>query len=95
MAAPAWVRFYRDGWRERGREWDVPDGLVAANIDPETGALANEYCPIAHREWFRTGTQPTERCREHDWGFGSWISDLEDEVAERLRSILRRWGRGR
>ena len=42
MAAPAWVRFYRDGWRERGRDWDVPDGMVSAVIDPETGALAGE-----------------------------------------------------
>lgn len=96
MAAPAWVRFYRDGWRERGRDWDVPSGLVVATIDPETGALAGEYCPLAHREWFREGTEPTERCRDHEYGgFGNWIADLENGLAERLRSILKRWGRGR
>jgi 1A family penicillin-binding protein len=95
MAAPAWARFYRDGWRERGRDWDVPEGLVSATIDPETGALAGEYCPLATREWFRTGTQPKARCEEHDYGFSTWIAGLEDDLAERLSRILKRWGRGR
>jgi hypothetical protein len=39
MAAPAWVRFYRDGWRERGYDWPVPDGLVSATIDAQTARL--------------------------------------------------------
>jgi penicillin-binding protein 1A len=95
MAAPAWVRFYRDGWRERGRDWDVPDGLVSATIDPETGGLAGEYCPLATREWFRIGTEPQNRCQEHEDHFSNWIAGLEDELAERLSRILRRWGRGR
>jgi len=96
MAAPAWVRFYRDGWRERGRDWDVPDGLVAATIDPQTGALAGEYCPLATREWFRAGTEPHAQCEEHAYpGFTSWIAGLEDDIADRLARILKRWGRGR
>jgi membrane carboxypeptidase/penicillin-binding protein len=95
MAAPAWVRFYRDGWRERGRDWDVPDGLVSATIDPETGALAGDYCPLATREWFRIGTEPQNRCQEHEDHFSNWIAGLDDELAERLSRILKRWGRGR
>jgi hypothetical protein len=27
---------------ERGRDWDVPDGLVSVNIDLQTGALAGD-----------------------------------------------------
>ncbi|HZI28444.1 MAG TPA: PBP1A family penicillin-binding protein [Gemmatimonadaceae bacterium] len=95
MAAPAWVRFYRDGWKERGRDWDVPDGLVAAVIDPETGALAGDYCPIAHREWFRVGTEPRKRCEDHEYaGWNNWILNLDDEIQDRVARILRRWGRG-
>jgi penicillin-binding protein 1A len=93
MAAPAWVRFYREGWRERGRDWDVPEGLVSATIDPETGALAGEYCPLANREWFRVGTEPRQRCEEHQYGFG-WTTWITDDMAERIRGILKRWGRG-
>jgi penicillin-binding protein 1A len=95
MAAPAWVRFYREGWRERGRDWDVPAGLVSAVIDPETGALAGEYCPLAQREWFRVGTEPRGRCEEHEnWWSTRWIENLDDEIADRISRILRRWGRG-
>ena len=92
MAAPAWVRFYRDGWKERGREWDVPDGLVSVSIDPETGGLATEWCPMATKEWFRVGTEPHGLCRDHSYlGLPSWISNLDDEIQERLQRILRRW----
>ncbi len=94
MAAPAWVRFYRDGWRERGRDWDVPAGLVAAVIDPETGALAGDYCPLSAREWFREGTEPRQRCEEHEYAGWDWVNNLDEEIADRIARILRRWGRG-
>ena len=93
MAAPAWVRFYRDGWRERGGEWEAPDGLVAVNIDLQTGGVAGDYCPLAAREWFRVGTEPHEQCQEHAWG-NDWVSRLDGEIRERVEKILRRW-RGR
>ena len=96
MAAPAWVRFYRDGWRERGRDWDVPDGLVSVTIDAQTGALAGEYCPLAAREWFRVGTEPHAQCEEHAYpSFNTWITGLENDLADRITRILKRWGRGR
>jgi penicillin-binding protein 1A len=95
MAAPAWARFYRDGWSERGRDWQPPPGLVAANIDPETGGLASEWCPTSNREWFRVGTEPRSRCRHHDAPLlPSWIGNLDGEIADRLARIMRRW-RGR
>lgn len=95
MAAPAWAQFYREGWKERGRDWDVPDGLVSATIDPVTGALAGQYCPLANREWFRAGTEPRKYCDEHAYpSFNSWIWGLEDGLADRLQRIFKRWGRG-
>lgn len=96
MAAPAWARFYRDGWRDRSADWDVPDGLVSADIDPVTGALANDWCPLRTRAWFRVGTAPTQRCEEHaGHGFPSWVDNLDDEIAERIARLLRRWAKGR
>ncbi len=92
MAAPAWGRFYREGWKERGREWAPPAGLVEATIDPVTGGLAGEWCPLANREWFRVGTEPQERCTAHDSpSLPSWIAGLEDEIADRLARVLKRW----
>jgi penicillin-binding protein 1A len=96
MAAPAWARFYREGWRETASEWQAPAGLVPATIDPTTGALANEWCPLATREWFRTGTEPTQYCNGHnEFGLPAWVANLDEEVAERVTRILRRWGIGR
>lgn len=96
LAAPAWARFYREGWREREPGWRAPEGLVAANIDPVTGALANEWCPTSTREWFRVGTEPTGVCEEHEGHrYRGWLDRLDDEIAERLARALRRWGRGR
>jgi penicillin-binding protein 1A len=66
IAAPAWAEFYARGWREpRGSGWFVPDNMVMRVIDPQTGELANEWCPARQREWFRPGHEPVEPCREH------------------------------
>jgi hypothetical protein len=45
--------------------------VVAQDIDPETGMLANYYCPGTRTEYFRAGTEPTEYCQLHedDGGF--------------------------
>jgi hypothetical protein len=34
-------------------------------IDPGTGMLANEWCPVRKREYFKPGTEPTEICNVH------------------------------
>ncbi|MGQ0539813.1 MAG: penicillin-binding protein 1A [Gemmatimonadaceae bacterium] len=100
-AAPAWAEFYRDAWKDRasGEAWPVPNGLVSRVIDPETGLLANEWCPNPAREWFKAGTQPVERCREHEEpDLDDWIGEigrdlpgaLREAIAERLARLWRR-----
>jgi penicillin-binding protein 1A len=68
LAAPAWAAFYKRGWmdRENGDEWPVPEGVIAEEIDPSTGMLAGYYCPTTRTEYFREGTEPTERCQLHE-----------------------------
>jgi hypothetical protein len=34
-------------------------------IDPGTGMIANEWCPVKKREYFKPGTEPTEVCNVH------------------------------
>jgi penicillin-binding protein 1A len=95
-AAPAWADFYRAGWREGSSRWVAPSGLVAVEIDPETGHLAGEWCPTHRTEWFKTGTQPTARCDGHeDRGFVDEVIgrfDAEDlrPLARALRRLLER-----
>jgi penicillin-binding protein 1A len=91
MAAPAWARFYLDGWKERGQTWEAPAGLVAVDIDPETGEVATEWCPIAVHEWFRIGTEPTSPCIDHEGPlYSDWIDTLENDVRSRIAAALRR-----
>jgi penicillin-binding protein 1A len=83
IAAPAWAQFYGRGWREpRGSTWYVPDNMVMRVIDPQTGELANEWCPARQREFFRPGHEPVEPCREHSspplWHVEE-PGDVEDE----------------
>ena len=68
LAAPAWAEFYLTGWREPASSeeaWRPPAGMTMRLIDPGTGMLANEWCPVKKREYFKPGTEPTERCNVH------------------------------
>ena len=69
LAAPAWADFYLNGWREPASSangWTPPPGMTMRLVDPETGMLANEWCPIKKREYFKPGTEPTEVCNVHN-----------------------------
>ncbi len=96
MAAPAWASFYRAAWRDRYARWEEPAGLVEADIDPVTGELATEWCPVRVSAWFRVGTAPTERCGEHrGHSLPEWMRDLDDRIASRIAGFIRRWTRNR
>ncbi|MCE5172199.1 PBP1A family penicillin-binding protein [Paenibacillus profundus] len=43
----------------------VPDNVVSIYIDPDTGKLAGENCPVKRLETFVKGTEPTEWCDQH------------------------------
>jgi 1A family penicillin-binding protein len=68
LAAPAWADFYVNGWKEPASSadgWRPPAGMTMRVIDPGTGMLANEWCPVKKREYFKPGTEPTETCNVH------------------------------
>ncbi|MGH7526422.1 MAG: transglycosylase domain-containing protein, partial [Gemmatimonadales bacterium] len=90
LAAPAWVSFYREGWTEEGngREWDQPAGMVSRVIDAGNGDLANQWCPVTQREWFKAGTEPTRSCREHDAPLVDRLEELGRKMGEALKDLL-------
>jgi 1A family penicillin-binding protein len=68
LAAPTWAEFYLNGWKEPASSasaWRPPAGMTMRVIDPTTGLLAGEYCPVRQRQWFKPGTEPTEVCNAH------------------------------
>jgi 1A family penicillin-binding protein len=89
LASPAWASFYRRGWQEEERwaDWEPPEGVVAEEIDPETGLLAGYYCPTTRTEYFRPGTQPTEMCEGHE--HGGWLENVAEEAYETVKEQLR------
>ena len=89
LAAPAWAAFYKRGWqdRETGADWTVPDGVVEAEIDPESGMLAGYYCPTTRTEYFRSGTEPTEQCQLHEDG-GGFIDDIKNGVRGAVKGLI-------
>jgi 1A family penicillin-binding protein len=99
LAAPAWAEFYTAGWRERAtpRAWAPPDGMVMRVIDPETGYLANEYCPSRMQEWFKPGGEPTMECPVHAMPVYEdpffWEQPMEDieDFGERMGRRIRDW----
>ncbi|MCL4514696.1 MAG: PBP1A family penicillin-binding protein [Firmicutes bacterium] len=54
------------------RDFPVPEGIVTADIDADTGLLATAECTNVRTEVFISGTEPTQYCNvhEHDAGLG-------------------------
>jgi penicillin-binding protein 1A len=64
-ATPIWVSFMKEV--EAGRpvkDFPIPEGIVFAKIDPETGLLAPPDVKKAIFECFKEGTQPTKYANE-------------------------------
>lgn len=97
FAAPAWAEFYKNGWSARGDRdgFTVPDGLVAVEVDQDSGLLAGDWCGDSRREWFKPGTEPTTYadCQpvfeepadvaEH------WLYGVRDQIRRAWRGIIR------
>ena len=61
-------------------------GMKRELIDVETGLLAQDWCPETRDEWFKSGTEPTEYCEEHDHLDG-WMGDFGSRIGRILRRI--------
>jgi len=71
-ALPVWAEFMRRAHEHREyrdvSEFEAPAGVVAVQIDPESGQLATAACPKVRTEYFIEGTQPVEQCQLHGGG---------------------------
>jgi len=86
-ALPIWTEFMKRAHKHRQyrnvSEFEPPDGIAIARVDPATGALAATGCPGAQLQAFIAGTQPLEVCRLHGGILASntqvtdWESDAQ------------------
>jgi penicillin-binding protein 1B len=65
-ALPIWVRFMKKATENTPPEdFSSPQGIVMRVIDPTTGDLATDDCPISSPELFIEGTEPVRTCTQH------------------------------
>jgi membrane carboxypeptidase/penicillin-binding protein len=89
LAAPAWATFYLAGWKERSAgAWSPPPDLVERRIDTYNGDLANEWCPTTRREWFKSGTEPTKICHEHQPPLLDQLEEFGRNLGKVLKGVL-------
>lgn len=83
-ALPVWAEFMKRAHQRREyrnvRDWDAPEGVVSAEIDPLSGQLATGNCPNLRPEYFISGTQPVEMCHLHGGG-GTQVAGWETTPA--------------
>jgi penicillin-binding protein 1B len=70
-ALPVWTAFMKRAHEHReyrsATPFEMPNGVVAVQIDADTGALATSACPpgVVHTAYFLAGTQPIQFCPTH------------------------------
>jgi penicillin-binding protein 1B len=95
-ALPIWAEFMKTAHKHREYSnvhgFSAPDGIVTADIDPESGQLATANCPKTRSEVFLAGTQPIETCALHGGGtqITDWNSEKKsDDPAKKGRGFLK------
>jgi len=82
-ALPIWTEFMKRAHKRREymrvTSFEAPEGIVTAEIDPESGQLATSACPRFKAEVFISGTQPVELCHLHG-GAGTQVASWETAV---------------
>jgi membrane carboxypeptidase/penicillin-binding protein len=65
-ALPIWTSFMKSALIGRSNvPFTVPDTVVLADIDRDSGQLATPWCPRVFREAFVLGTEPLAPCNLH------------------------------
>ena len=60
-ALPIWLHFMKKALEDApNNDFDVPQGITVAKIDPKTGLLANPETKGAFNEYFKSGTEPIQ-----------------------------------
>jgi penicillin-binding protein 1B len=83
-ALPIWVNFMKRATEKMPvRDFQAPNGIVSAVIDPTTGYLAEPGCPFTETEYFISGTEPTTPCTQHVYSYYAYRDQYRDRYALR------------
>jgi membrane carboxypeptidase/penicillin-binding protein len=80
IAVPIWARFLEESTGgDVAGTFPIPGDVAELEIDPATGALALDDCPIRQTEFFLRGTEPVETCPQ--WGPGPGAAPLAEHTS--------------
>lgn len=66
VAKLIWRDAIEAGHQENGSDsFIAPAGIVAAYVDPQTGLLTDQHCPVSRLMFFIEGTEPLLYCDQH------------------------------
>ncbi|MBB5174125.1 transglycosylase domain-containing protein [Texcoconibacillus texcoconensis] len=98
-----WAQFIEDALSEElTLPFSKPDGIIEVDINPETGRLATEDCPVQHTTAFIEGTEPSIYCTKHlgdkdeeeQDNYRQEKRDREKHKKERFMDKLKKWFEG-
>jgi membrane peptidoglycan carboxypeptidase len=101
LAAPAWARMMKRVYARRPapKAWPVPRNVLAARVDPESGAPLAEDCEPswgeAYRELFLRGMVPAAVCPDSGGGFWNVFRRLGGDDDDDREDAIRRAERER
>jgi penicillin-binding protein 1B len=85
-ALPVWTEFMKRAAQHpeyrNVSQFSAPAGVVAVQIDPQSGELASSSCPRVTTEYFIEGTQPVETCHLHGGGGGAQVAGWDTGYPE-------------
>ncbi|HEY7305364.1 MAG TPA: PBP1A family penicillin-binding protein [Bryobacteraceae bacterium] len=94
-ALPIWTEFMKRAHKHRAyrdvANFDVPDGVVSAQIDGDTGQLATTACPRVVTDYYLLGTQPVQFCLLHHGGsteIAGWEASPPPSAQAALPTVL-------
>lgn len=68
-AKKIWAHFMETSLQDKPvRHFKKTDNVIAVSINPASGKLATDRCPVARVTYFIKGTEPQEYCPEHFQG---------------------------
>ncbi|MGE6257830.1 transglycosylase domain-containing protein [Heyndrickxia sporothermodurans] len=91
-AKDIWIRFMEQSLHNKPiKTFKEPKGVIAVPIDPESGKIATDDCPVSRLTYFVSGTEPTEYCDEHTYEPHSNSHSEKDEKHKSWFKKLFKW----
>ncbi len=94
-AKKIWATFMETSLKDEPvKYFKETDNVIGVYINPASGKLATERCPISRLTYFVKGTEPQEYCPEHFQGDDGPLKDENDQSEKRpwYKRLLRPWG---